>query len=143
MRALHRSRRLRQNSINGADPDPKLLRYLAFADALRTRGQHGLLDAFTNFWAAQRLPLRSGPPQTGLDPLLNHGSFELGKYAHHLKHRFASRRCCVDALLVEVEINAHGVKLAQEADQVLQGPTQAINRPGHDNIELAARGVFT
>ena len=32
---------------------------------------------------------------------LNHGALELGKYAHHLKHRLAGRRRGVDPLLAQ------------------------------------------
>src|SRR5262249_9512995 len=50
------------------------------------------------------LPLAPGPRKPGADAFLNHGALELGKYAHHLKHRLACRRltsspselsCCV------------------------------------------------
>src|SRR5262249_30027970 len=38
------------------------------------------------------LPLAPGPRKPGADAFLNHGALELGKYAHHLKHRLACRR---------------------------------------------------
>jgi hypothetical protein len=34
------------------------------------------------------------------------------------------------------------MKLGQEADQVLQGAAEPIDRPGHDDIEHAARGIL-
>jgi hypothetical protein len=37
-------------------------------------------------------PLILDPPKPGTDSFLNHRALELGKHAHHLKHRLAGRR---------------------------------------------------
>src|SRR5262245_36226332 len=47
------------------------------------------------------LALAPGPCKPGADTFLNHGALELGKYAHHLKHRLACRRRGVGALLAQ------------------------------------------
>ena len=47
-------------------------------------------------------PLALGPRKPGADPFLNHGALELGKHAHHLKHRLACRRPGVEPLLMQV-----------------------------------------
>src|SRR6478609_11214005 len=47
------------------------------------------------------LPLAPGPRKPGADAFLNHGALELGKYAHHLKHRLTRRRRGVDPLLAQ------------------------------------------
>jgi FtsZ-binding cell division protein ZapB len=51
---------------------------------------------------------------------LNHRAFKLSKHAHHLKQRLARWRRRVQALLVQVEIDANRMDFVQEADQVLQ-----------------------
>jgi hypothetical protein len=59
-------------------------------------------------------------------------AFKLGKHAKHLKHRAAGRRGRVETLLVQVEIDALGVKILEHRQQVCKRSTQAVNRPcGH------------
>jgi hypothetical protein len=41
----------------------------------------------------------------GLHPLTDHGPLELGKDAHHLKHRLSGRRRRVDTLLVQKQLD--------------------------------------
>jgi hypothetical protein len=41
--------------------------------------------------------------------------------------------------VVQKQINVQCVELAQERHEVLQAATQAVDAPGHDDIELAAR----
>jgi hypothetical protein len=48
---------------------------------------------------------------------LDHRALGLGEYAHHLKHRLAGRRRGVETLLVQEQVNAERVQLAEEADQ--------------------------
>src|SRR6266700_5996921 len=43
---------------------------------------------------------------------------------------------------MEVEVDLQGMQLGQERDQVLQRTAQSINRPRHDDVELApGRGL--
>jgi hypothetical protein len=43
--------------------------------------------------------------------------------------------------LMQEQINSESVQLGQEADQVLQAAAKPIDRPSHDDIELALCGV--
>ena len=45
----------------------------------------------SSFGAAELGALRDRTSEPGPNPLLNHGALELGKDAHHLKHRLAGR----------------------------------------------------
>jgi hypothetical protein len=51
-------------------------------------------------------PICAGANHPGADTLGNHGTFELGKNAHHLEQRLAGRRRGVDALLVQVTVGS-------------------------------------
>jgi hypothetical protein len=42
---------------------------------------------------------------------------------------------------MQIQIDPQRVDLRKEADQVLQRPTEPINRPGHDQIKLALGGI--
>jgi hypothetical protein len=84
---------------------------------------------------------RTGQP--GLDPFLDDVRLELGKDAHHLKHRFPGWRAGVDTLLMQVEINALGVQFGEEGDQLLQRATEPINRPRRYLIEFTVRNTVT
>jgi hypothetical protein len=43
-----------------------------------------------------------------------------GEHSHHLKKRLACGCAGVEALLVQVQVNVFGVKLAKEREEVLQ-----------------------
>jgi hypothetical protein len=74
----------------------------------------------------------------GLAPTLpQHRALELGEDAHHLEHRLAGRGAGVEALLVQVQIDALGMQLGEEPDQLLQRPAEAIDRPCSHLVELA------
>jgi hypothetical protein len=72
---------------------------------------------------------------------LNHRALELGKYAHHLKHRLAGRGRGVEALLMQEQVDPQGVQFGEKADQVLQAAAQSIDRPSHHHVELPLGGV--
>src|SRR5262249_1007855 len=59
--------------------------------------------------------------------------------AEHLEQSLAGRRAGVVALLVQIEVDLFGMHLAEERDQVLQRSTEPVDRPGRNDIELAAR----
>jgi hypothetical protein len=90
---------------------------------------------------AKLLALTTRPRKASADSFLNHGALKLGEDAHHLKHRLAGGCRRVEALLVQKEIDAHRVKLREEAHKVLQAAAEAIDRPGHDNVELPPSGI--
>src|SRR4051812_16278875 len=56
----------------------------------------------------------SSPRQASHDTFLDHGAFKLGKYAKDLKHRATGRRGRVETLLMQVEIDALGVKILED-----------------------------
>src|SRR5215469_8566508 len=69
----------------------------------------GLPDGLLNVGWDRRPPqfLAAGtrPGEPSLDPLLDHGAFELGEGPHHLEHGPACRGGRVEALLMQVEID--------------------------------------
>jgi hypothetical protein len=60
--------------------------------------------------------LVAGASYPGEYALTDHGAFELGKDAHHLKHRPAGRRRGIKALLEQ--INAFGMKFTEKAEPI-------------------------
>src|SRR5688572_14154125 len=77
-----------------------------------------------------------------MDALSNHAALELCKGAGDLKHQLAHRSTGVDVLLVEVEINTAGIEVLDRAEQVDQRASYSVDRPSHDDIELAAACVI-
>jgi hypothetical protein len=71
-----------------------------------------------------------GPAQTGHDPLADHRPLELGKYAQHLEHGAAGRRRCIEALLMQGQVDAswRGV-LAGSPGRSARGPGDRPTRP--------------
>ena len=106
---------------------------------LRSAAWIASLDVGSDLGPTQLLALVLCPPQAGAHPLLDHRPLELGEHAHHLEHGLAGRRRGVEALLVQKKVDAERVQLAQEPHKVLKAAAQAIDTPGHDHIELAAR----
>ena len=60
------------------------------------------------------LAVRTGTRKPGHHPFADHGALKLGKDPKHLEHRLARRRGSVEALLVEEEVNAFGVKIPEK-----------------------------
>jgi hypothetical protein len=56
-----------------------------------------------------------------------------------LEQRSPSRGRGVDRLALKVEIAPNRVQLSQKRDEVLQGATETIHRPGCNHIDLAGR----
>jgi hypothetical protein len=48
----------------------------------------------------------------------------------------------VDVLLVQLEVYPERVRLGQEADHVLQAPTQPVDAPGHHQVEPPGGGIL-
>src|SRR5262249_6779815 len=78
-----------------------------------------LLDLRGDLRPAHLLALGLRSRHAGLDALLDHGPLELCEYAQHPEHGLPGWRG-VEALLVEVEVNALRVQLAEQGDEVLQ-----------------------
>jgi hypothetical protein len=58
------------------------------------------------------------PCRTRQDLLADHRPLELGKDAHHLEHRPTGRRGGIKALLMQERIDAFGMEIAEEAEQI-------------------------
>jgi hypothetical protein len=56
--------------------------------------------------------------EPSLDPLPNDGSLELGEGTGDLKHKLSHRRGRVYGLLIQVEIDADGLKVLDRAKQI-------------------------
>src|SRR5215470_16669310 len=61
--------------------------------------------------------------------------------ARDLEQELAHGRRGVDVLLIEVEIDARGLKHADRGEQIDERAAEAIDRARHDGIELAALGI--
>ena len=53
------------------------------------------------------------------------------------KHGLSARRCGVDTLLMQVQIDLFGVEFLQHAHEIYQRSAQPIDALGSDHIELA------
>jgi len=56
----------------------------------------------------------------GANPLADHHPFELSKHPAHLEHGLASRCGGVDALMMQVLIDAFGLQIRMQRDELLQ-----------------------
>ena len=108
----------------GADAETRLQRS---PDRLGTVGGHGASTA-----------LLGRAAQAGEDALPDHGPLEVGEDAQHAEHGPSRRGARVEALLVQVEVHALGLHIAEEGDEIGQGPPDAVHAPcGHD-VDLPA-----
>src|SRR6516164_6890017 len=83
-----------------------------------------------------------GAGQPGVDALADHRALELCKRTGDLEEQLAHRRRRVEVLLVEVEVNADGLKVLDGAEQVDKGAAKPIDGPSHHHIEPAPAGIF-
>jgi hypothetical protein len=70
------------------------------------------------------------------DAVAEHAPLELGEDAQHREHRPSAGGTGVEALNVEIQVDVAFVALGQEADQMLQRPTEAIHAPRHHHVDL-------
>lgn len=124
------------------DADPEIPGSSLDALAVGSGGRNGAFDVRPNLGSAQPLALRSGSLKACTDTLLDHRPLELGEHPAHLEHRLAGGRGCVNALLMQVQVDTLDVDVPQEADQVLKRAPETIHRPRHDQVELAADSVL-
>jgi hypothetical protein len=103
-------------------------------DSLGSQLANTILERCVCPRAAQFLPLARPAFTRSLDD----GSLELGEHAQHSEHCFAGRRGRIEGLLVEVQIDAFRLQVAEESDKVLKAPTKPVHRPRSDHIELSA-----
>jgi hypothetical protein len=132
---------LASHPAHRADTHPEIASNPTDTDPRSPRGDdrgHLVRIAIFKPTAAELNAIRLGPAQTGHDALADHRAFELGKYAQHLEHGPAGWCRCIEALLVQEQVDALGVKFAQEVQQVDQGAAEAIDRPCRDHVDVAA-----
>ena len=98
----HSLRRVCLDTLYGADPNAQLSCDGAYSLTLGELSANTLLDLGRHPRPAKTLSLGLRPPEPSMYAFYNHGPLELGKYAKHLKQRLASRRGCINALLVKV-----------------------------------------
>ena len=81
--------------------------------------------------------LLGGSTQAGEDALADHRPFKFGEDPQHPEHRPTAWRAGVEALLVEVEVHALGLDVAEEADQIGKAAAKPIDGPRGDHVEVA------
>ena len=87
--------------------------------ALGQRGPYGLFHVGRDGRTAEALAFTPGPRKAGPHTFLNDGALKLGKHTEHLKHGLAGRRCGVEALLMQEQVDSQRMQLGQEGNQVL------------------------
>src|SRR5205823_5662009 len=86
------------------------------ADTWPPRSRQSLTDSFFqcggDWWTPKAFTLTPGPREASTDSFRNHRPLELGKHAHHLKHRlpggFFIRRGCARLRIKRRNQWAHG-----------------------------------
>jgi hypothetical protein len=61
--------------------------------------------------ATELRSLSHGPSQARTDTFPDHAALELGEHARHLEHRLAGRRPCVEALLMQEQVDPERIQL--------------------------------
>jgi hypothetical protein len=73
---------------------------------------------------------------------LNDRALKLGEDTKHLKHGLATRRCRVDAMLMQEQTDAGGMDFREETKQALKASAQTVDRPSHHHVEIAPGRSF-
>ena len=82
------------------------------------------------------------PCQACIDAIHDHAALELGEDATHLEHGTARRCGRIERLPMQVQVTAHRLQLAHEANQILKAAAQPIDRPSRDHVDLARGGIL-
>ena len=104
-----------------ADAQAHLSRDATDADAMGPQRQcllHLLRLALFHRPPAKLFAFSTRTGEASHDALTDHGMLELGEYTEHLEHRAAGWCCGVQALLVQEQIDALGMKLGQKRQQM-------------------------
>jgi hypothetical protein len=94
---------------------------------------HSRFDPETS---AQLGAVGPGPRKPGVDTFANDAALKFAENAQHLKHCLASGSRCVEALLMQEQIDALVVQALQDAEEIRQRSPEAVNRPGGNHVEL-------
>ena len=87
------------------------------------------------------LSFKPGAPDAGAHPLDDQAAFQLGDGADDHDDGSAQRSSGIDALPEADELDVDSVQFVQHLQEVTRGASDAITRPGHHHVELAAAGV--
>src|SRR5262249_10348161 len=123
--------------LDHAYANSKLGGDLPDSEPIRPEPPDAVFDLGADLRPATNPPRRSGPRQASHHALLDDGPLELGEHTQHLEEGLTGRRRGIDPLLMEIQPHPFGMDLAEGGDEVLQGPAEAIDRPGGDNVEFA------
>src|SRR6516162_2113629 len=66
---------------------------------------------------------------SGISAFNDHCPFEVREHGQHAEQGSARWCAGIEALLMQIQFAATGLELGQEADQVLEGSTEAIDGP--------------
>jgi hypothetical protein len=133
--------RLIRCTVPGSTPNRLAMTRTPARPGVARASRISFFECVGNWGPPEALSFTSGPRKPGADSFCNHRPFEFGKHAQHLKHRLASGRRGVGALLAQEQVDLQRVQLGQETDQVLQTAAQPVHRPGHDHVEFPSRRV--
>src|SRR5437763_5670474 len=78
----------------------------------------GPLSLRVDLWSSKPFPLRPGPRQASVDPLLDHASFKLCERASDLEKQLSGWCGRVDVLLIEIQVNAGRFEVLYRFQQV-------------------------
>ena len=91
---------------------------------------------------AEHLALRLRPSQSGVDPLLDHRSFEFREGAADLEYQLSHRRRGVDRLLVDVEVNPDRLEVLDRSQRVDQASSEPVDCPAKYDIEVPVPAII-
>src|SRR5262245_2502138 len=80
--------------------------------------------------------------QPSPDALADHGALKLTEGACDLEQQLAVGRGGIDVLLIEIQIDAHGLEWLDALEKVNPRSSQAVNGPGHHHVEFAPAGIL-
>jgi hypothetical protein len=128
------------DSAHRTDSNPQLLRNLLPAKPRVTQISNpcGVSDYFR---AVQPLPLRACVSQPGFYPLHHETAFQFSHGAQDREDHFPGRRGSVYAFGEAHELDAQRLEVLERAQQVRDRPSEAVELPDHDHVELAAMGI--
>ena len=85
--------------------------------------------------------MSSSPIEPGVDALDDDGTLELGEHSSHLQERSPGCGRRVDLLLVQIDADALFSQFIHELNQVSEGASDTVDRPGRNQVELAGGGI--
>src|SRR5689334_3405260 len=113
---------------------------LALLQGLGDRRFNTGRDARPSYWLAALGALVPRAGNAGHDAFLQNRPLEFCKHASDLKHGLAHGSGGVESLGMQIQVDLEGMDFGEEIAQIGDRSAQAINAPGHNDIEFPARG---